>query len=69
MLSLRALGKSRRYSNRWYVRARYGWHSDGGLWLQLAGAMRRMMNRLVSRAWEQWQAWYEDVLEQKVAGL
>ena len=29
------------------------------------GALIRMMNRKLSMAWESWQAWYADLLEQR----
>jgi len=32
---------------------------------RLAGALRRMMNRKLSMAWETWQQWYADLLHQR----
>ena len=36
----------------------------------MTGAIRRMMNRKLSMAWEQWQQWYADIKDQqfKLAG-
>ena len=31
----------------------------------LSGALNRMRNYQLSRAWERWQEWYEDVMHQK----
>ena len=36
-----------------------------GQQMRLAGAIRRMLNRKLSMAWEQWQFWYSNLIEQK----
>ena len=33
--------------------------------MRLAGAIRRMLNRKLSMAWERWQFWYAELMEQK----
>ena len=36
---------------------------------KMAGALQRLINRKLSMAWERWQAWYEDLMEQRVEYL
>ena len=32
---------------------------------KMAGAIQRMLKRQLSMAWEQWQAWYEELKRQE----